>query len=199
MKISAAIIASALAAAPAFAANWTPEVNTQKLAAIETPAPPVPSRAGPRDGQNYSAAEEMLIKEFDITGITVDIPESEVIRQDRVYNNTFGFEHAFRLALTSFLEDYKNPDSALSNTLRNIGAPGSPSKSDLKKARQLMLDTMNRPDSRIALVSPYRLYQPENGEAVAANWVFYLRLGDKSYWAIVDRTGENPAYNYGAK
>ena len=199
MKISAAILASALAAAPAFAADWAPEVNIENIAAIQVTVPSVPSKAGPRDGQNYSAAEEMLIKEFNITGITVDIPESEVIRQDRVYNNAFGFEHAFRLALTSFLEDYKNQDSALSNTLRKIGAPGAPSKNDLKRARQLMLDTMNRPDSRIALVSPFRLYQPENGEAVAASWVFYLRLGDKSYWAIVDRTGEKSAYNYGAK
>jgi len=198
MKISAAILASALAAAPAFAAEWAPEVNTENIATIEIPAPPAPLRAGPRDGQNYSAAEEMLIKEFALTTITVDIPESEVIRQDRAYNNTFCFEHAFRQALTNILEDYTNPTSALSNTLRSMGTLGNPSKSDLKKARQKLLDAMNDPVSRIALVSPFRFYQPLNGEAIAANWIFHLRLGDKPYWAIVDRSGQKDVYNYGA-
>ncbi|MDO8805938.1 MAG: hypothetical protein Q7R35_16090 [Elusimicrobiota bacterium] len=198
MNLSAILLAAAMSAAPAFAAQWAPEVNTENIAAVEIPAPAVPSRAGPRDGQNYSGAEELLIKEFGITGITVEITESEVIRQDRVYSNTFCFEHAFRQALANFLEDYTNPSSALSNTLKSMGTIGTPSKSDLKKARQKLLDAMNNPASRIALVSPYRLYQPLNGEKVETNWVFYLRLGDKPYWAIVDRSGNKDVYNYGA-
>jgi hypothetical protein len=197
MKISAAILVSILAA-PACAANWASEVNLENIAAIQIPAPALASKAGPRDGQNYSGAEEMLIKEFGITGITVDIPESEVIRQDQVYNNAFCFENAFRQALTNLLEDYTNPTSALSNTLKSMGAAGNPSKSDLKKARQKLLESMNRPGARIALVSPYRLYQPQNGESIETNWVFHLRLADKPFWAIVNRKGEKDTYNYGA-
>lgn len=197
MKLSATVIALAMSAAPAFAADWAPEVNAENLAAIEIPAAPLPSRAGPRDGQNYSAAEEMLIKEFGITTISVDVPESEVIRQAGAYDNAFCFEHAFRQALTNLLEDYKNPASALSNTLKSMGAPGNPSKSDLKKARQKLLDAMNTPASRIALVSPFRFYQPANGEKAEANWIFHLRLDGKPYWAIIDRSGEKAPYNYG--
>jgi len=197
MKISAAILASLLAA-PAFAADWAPEVNLENIAAMQVAVPSLPSKAGPRDGLNYSAAEEMLIKEFGITGITVDIPESEVIRQHQAYNNAVCFDLAFRQALNNLLEDYTSPTSALSNTLKSMGTAGTPTKSELKKARQKLLDSMNRPDARIALVSPFRLYQPQNGESIEANWVFHLRLGDKPFWAIVNRTGQKDAYNYGA-
>ena len=41
---------------------------------------------------------------------------------------------------------------------------------------------------------------PEDGERVEENWIFVLSLPDLSdhiYWAIVDREGKLPAYNYG--
>ena len=199
MKISAAILASALAAAPAFAAEWAPEVNTENIATIEIPAPPAPLRAGPRDGQNYSGAEELLIKEFGITGISMDIPEAEVMRQDRFYNNSFCFEHALRQALTDLLESHNNPTSPLANALRSIGALEKPSKSDLKKARQKVMTQLNNTASLIAIVRPFKLYQPQAGEAVEKNWIFFLRLEGSLYWSIVDRTGQKAPYTYGSK
>jgi len=187
-----------MSAAPAFAADWVPEVNTDKLAAIELPVQAAPLRAGPRDGQNYSGAEELLIKEFGITAISMDIPESEVMRQDRYYNNAFCFEHALRQALTDLLENYSNPTSPLAKALAEIGVLQQPSKADIKKARQRVTALLNTSSSQISIVRPYKLNQPQAGETVEKNWIFFLRLGGEPYWAIVDRSGAAAPYVYGA-
>ncbi len=187
-----------MSAAPAFAAGWAPEVNTDTLAAIKLPAAPAPAKASPRDGQNYSGAEELLVKEFGVTGITMDIPESEVMRQDIYYSNTFCFEQAMRQALSAVLENYKNPTSPLAKTLGELGALQTPTKSELKKARRKVLKLLNSPSSHISIVRPYKHNQPLAGETVEKNWIFYLNLGGNPYWAIVDRSGEKAPYVYGS-
>lgn len=205
MRISAAIAAIALAAAPALAAgwseatqfrnNWAPEVSLEKIAAVEAPA--APELPSPRDGQNYSGAEELLIMEFGINGIGMDIPEPEVIRQNFYYANTFCFEHALRQALTAVLEDYSDPTSPLARELAKAGTLSDPSKSELNKARRRLLQTLNGPASFIAMVRPYSQYQPGNGETVEKNWVFFVRVGGSSYWAVVERSGKKAPYVYG--
>jgi len=199
MKLSAAILISVIAAAPAFAAEWAPEAVIPSLAAIEIPAASAPLRAGPRDGQNYSGAEELLIKEFAITEISMNIPEAEVMSQNVFQNNAFCFEQALRQALTALLEDYSNPTSPLAKTLRQLGALANPSKTDVKRARQKLMNVLNTPASNISLVSPYKNYQPQGGETVQKNWIFFLRLEGDSYWAIVDRAGATSPYVYGIK
>lgn len=197
MKISAAALAALFSAAPAFAGAWAPEVSPATLSAMEIPAPAMAVKAGPRDGQNYSGAEELLIKEFAITEIGMDIPESEVMRQTAYYANSFCFEHALRLALNDLLENYSDRTSPLARELAAMGALEKPSKSQLKTARQKLLGTLNRPESLVSIVRPYKQYQPSNGEMVERNWVFFLRLEGAYYWAIVDRSGEKAPYVYG--
>lgn len=196
MKFSSAILVIAISAAPAAAANWAPAVNSDALAAIETPAAAAPSRANPRDGQNYSGAEELLIKEFAITAISLDIPEAEVMQQNS-FNNAFCFEHALRQALNAVLEDYSNSTSPLAKALGELGALSKPTKSDLKKARQKTMDRLNTPSALITIVRPYKHNQPQGGETVEKNWIFFLRLEGASYWAVVDRSGNKAPYVYG--
>ena len=155
------------------------------------------AEAGPRDGQNYSGAEELLIKEFGVDEIGMDVPEAEVMRQTAYYANNFCFEHALRQALTALLEDYSEPTSPLAKELAKLGAMSAPSKSELKKARQRVLEALNRREAFISIVSPYKQYQPQNGELVEKNWVFFLRLNGGAYWAIVDRSGQKAPYVYG--
>ncbi|MBI4351854.1 MAG: hypothetical protein HY550_10470 [Elusimicrobia bacterium] len=199
MKLSAIIFISALSAAPAFAADWAREVNAAGLAAIEIPAAPAPLRAGPRDGQNYSGAEELLIKEFAVTEIGMDIPELEVMSQARYGDNAFCFEHALRQALFNLLENYSEPTSPLARTLDEMGVLEKPSKSDLKKARQKLLAGLNKPSALVAIVRPYKQNQPPRGEAVEKNWIFFFRIAGSPCWAIVDRSGEKAPYVYGVK
>lgn len=185
--------------APAFAMDWAPQIDINTIAAIEIPVAAPAAKAGPRDGENYSGAEELLIKEFGVTRVGMDIPEAEVMRQDRFYDNAFRFEHALRLALMAVLEDYSDRTSPLALALGELGAPEKPSKSDLKKARQKVFAALDNPAAAIAIVRPYKFYQPPNGELVERNWVLFLRLGGRPYWAVIDRTGENAPYVYGAR
>ncbi len=195
MKFSAAIAAIFLAA-PAHAGDWAPGFDIASLAAIEVPAAAA-AKAGPKEGANYSGAEEVLIKEFGVDTIALDMPEAEVIRQSHFYDNAFCFEHALRLSLLALLEDYSSPTSPLARALREAGVQNSPSKSQLNKARQKVMALLNDGASLASLVRPYHQYQPLNGETVERNWIFFFRLDGESYWAVVDRAGEKPALVYG--
>jgi len=197
MNLSAAVLVFAVSAAPAFAAEWAPAVNTEELSAIAAPAPSAPAKTSPRDGNNYSGAEELLIMEFGITAISMDIPEDEVIRQDRYYNNTFRFEQALRLVLNGILGNYSDPSSPLARTLGEMGAPGQPTKSQLKLASQKVLSLLNNPASQLSIVRPYKFNQPLKGETVEKNWIFFLSLNGRSYWAVADRSGAKAPYVYG--
>lgn len=199
MKISVIALAAALPLAPAFAAEWAPDAGFESIAAVEIPAAAPAVKAGPKEGANYSGAEELLIKEFGITRVGMDIPEAEVMRQDRFYNNAFCFEHALRLSLTAVLEDYSDRTSPLAAALGELGALEKPSKSDLKRARQKVFDALDNPAAVIAIVRPYKFNQPANGETIEKNWVVYLKLAGGSYWAVIDRTAEKAPYVYGAR
>ncbi len=195
MKLSAAILIL-FAAAPSYASDWAPAMDAAAIAAAEVPAPGTPRAALPRDGENYSAAEEMLIKEFGVTGISMDVPEAEVIRQYADYAGGRSFEPAFRDALESFLGDH-SAGTVLGDVLKELGVTGAPGKSQQKKARAELLARLNGGSAKIALVQPYRHYQPANGEKVEENWVFYLNVAGRVYWAVSPRSG-GETYNYGA-
>lgn len=196
MKFSAVIVTIFLAAT-ARAGDWAPGFDIHSLAALEVPAAAA-VKAGPKDGDNYSGAEEVLIKEFGVTTITMDMPEAEVIRQSHFYQNAFCFEHALRLSLLALLDDYSSPTSPLAKALREVGVQQTPSKTQLKKARQKVMTLLNDGASLASLVRPYHQHQPLNGETVERNWIFFFRLGGEFYWALVDRAGERPVLVYGA-
>jgi hypothetical protein len=199
MKFSAVIAALTILAAPALGQAWAPAVNADTLAAFEAPAAAPAEAVNPRDGENYSGAEELLIKEFGITAVGLDFPETEVMRQSSFYDNMFCVEHALRLALFDLLENYANPTSPLARALGEIGAQQTPSKSELKKARQKVMEKLNTPKALISIVRPYHFSQPLNGETVERNWIFFFRLEGKPYWAVVDRAGNSAPYVYGAE
>jgi hypothetical protein len=197
MRILTLVLAAALQAGGAAALDWSPAVSPETLSAVTVAAPSPAAAAGPRDGQNYSGAEELLIKEFSIAGIGMDIPEAEVMRQDREYNNAFCFDHALRLAVKAVLENYARPTSPLARELSAMGSLQAPSKSEVKKASRRVLEALNRRGSLVAVVRPFKFYQPLNGETLDLNWIFFLRVDGRPYWAVVDRSGETAPYVYG--
>ena len=195
MKFAALILL--ITAMSAQAQTWPPAVNLKTIAAIPAPAPVSPAKAMPRDGANYSGAEEVLLKEFFVPGISLDIPEKEVAAQMAVFDNAFGPEQALRLALNSFFQDHKDATSPLAGILTDMGTV-QPGKAQVKQASDKLLRLMNMSGSQLKLL-PAGASAPR-GESTAANWVFSLRLGysGTSYWAVVDRTGVKGVYNYGA-
>lgn len=183
--------------------DWAPDIVAGAAAfAVPVPAGPLPATGGaaPYAGQNYSAAEEMLIKEFGVAGITLNVPEEEVVRQASEHGGKFCFDRAFRSMLKSFFEDHSDPASPLSLVLAGMGASvKSPTVAELKSARGKLLQLLNMPGSALLLVREDGYAQPARGESVVKNWVIRLRMGYSpgSFWAIGDRSGKKSVYNYG--
>ena len=177
------------------AQTWPPVVNMQTIAAMAVQAPVSPAKAMPGDGANYSGAEEVLLKEFFVPGISLDISENEVSAQMASFNNSVGPDQALRLALKSFFEDHKDATSPLAGILSGMGS-AQPAKAQVKQASDKLLRLMNMSGSQIKLANT----SAPHGETTQANWIFSLRLGysETYYWAIVDRSGAKAVYNYGA-
>lgn len=155
----------------------------------------MPHGSIPNDGQANPAA---ILREFGVTGVNLDMPAAEIARQQKY--GGLAFEKAFRSALKSFTEDASSGESPLCVVLSNMNAScDTPSKGELAAAKKKLLSLMNLRASTLRLVREGGEQQPEQGESIRGNWVFnmYLDYSDHGYWAIVDRSGKKPAYNYG--
>ena len=192
------ICAAAMPAGAERDLNWPPGVIPGTPGAVTVPAPSQPARALPKDGMNYSAAEEILIKEFGLTGISLDMPEAQIGAQINNYPGGICPEQALRSALNSFLADYSDRTSPLAGILSGMGT-SKPTKAQLKLAAAKLIQLMNMPGSSLRLVREGGPNQAARGEKVHDNWIFNLRLGgyDFSYWAVANRSGNQPVYNYG--
>ncbi|MDD2805639.1 MAG: hypothetical protein PHV33_08800 [Elusimicrobiales bacterium] len=155
----------------------------------------MPHGSIPDDSEADPAA---ILSEFGVTGVTLDMPAAEIARQEK--HGALPFDRALRAALGSFLNDYSDPESPLCVVLSNLDAScDKPAKGELAAAKKKLLSLMNLRASTLRLVREGGEHQPEQGETVRANWVFnlYLDYSDHGFWAIVDRAGRKPAYNYG--
>ena len=150
------------------------------------------------DGDPYASARRILSEEFGLVNITLVIPVPEVHRQSTAFKNNVAFEDALRFAVKSFMEDDRDLESPLF-----IMKDGS-DKSE-QEAKELLFEYLNTPSTTLGLVFPdddgdHWPPQSEVIESIQENWIFFLFVGpygDYIHWAIVDRSGEQPAYNYG--
>jgi hypothetical protein len=118
-------------------------------------------------------------------------PEREIKAQS---SSGVPFDAALESALRSFLEDDSDVESPLSLVRGEAEEKGMGPVELLRRymnqaASSLVLVPREGPDSH-----------PEHGESVVKNWVFRLslpQLSDHIYWAVVDRSGLKPTYNYG--
>jgi len=145
-----------------------------------------------------SEAEAVVAEILEAHGITeleVILPPDEVCAQQQEYDNLVSFSEAVEAAVVSFLSDDEDIDSPLARLEFVDGGPclaGDPSD----RVRCFM----DRDDSSLELIGPLSRFPPEHGESLAESWSFYLSmdaLSDHLFWAIVDRSGAQPAYNYG--
>ncbi len=150
--------------------------------------------------QNADAAQtaKKVLAEFGLTKTSVRFPQDEVVRQSKL-GGTVGFEQALRQSIRSLLEDGENPSSPL-NILTEIGESDDP--------RAAVRDYLNRASTVLSIVpekvteadKAEGVFSPENGESVKGHWVLTARipeLSDCLHWAVTDRSGQQPTYNYG--
>lgn len=158
---------------------------------------------------NQYGAMRILDLEYAITGMTLKISEREAFHQENEYKGTVTFEDALRSAMNSFLNDSEDDESPLTLTtdlvldkLHEGNIPDSQNLGNYKPiARELLIGFLNNPSTVLELVrNSSQSRQPEDGESIESSWIFYLyipSLSDHLHWAVVDRNGKQPAYNYG--
>jgi hypothetical protein len=136
-----------------------------------------------------------ILGAYGITELGVILPPDEVCAQQQQYDNLVSFSAAVEAAIVSFLSDDEDMDSPLARLEFVDGGPclaGDPS--------DRIRCFMDRPDSSFELIGPQSRFPPEHRESLDESWSFYLSmdsLSDHLFWAIVDRSGAQPAYNYG--
>ena len=143
----------------------------------------------------HPSTRQIVREEFGLVNMTIDIPEAEVEYQSAKFKNIVSFEDALRSALKSFMEDgtdYESPLGLIENDY--YGKPEEEQKA-------MVFKLLNHPSTILKLVSSdVGIESAEGNESILENWIFYLRISsytDHLQWAIVDRSGENPTYNYG--
>ena len=143
----------------------------------------------------HPGAWEIVSEEFGLVNITIEILASEVQHQSSSFENQVSFEDALRAALISFMEDGTDLESLL-----GLIEDDFPDTSE-KERKEILFDYLNRSSTVLRLVAPdTKVGYPERGESIQENWVFKLRMvsySDHLQWAIVDRSGKQPTYNYG--
>lgn len=146
--------------------------------------------------------DRIIWEEYELPDLEVDIQEEEAETQAALPNNRVTLDLAFREALDSFLYDDRHPESPrrIVRDIFRLSAKVYPDWETrlLQKVRELINEGVfalqpdsNDPDD----------YPPPRGESVMENWIFGLslpELPDHYFWAIVDRAGKDPTYNYGA-
>lgn len=151
-------------------------------------------RSAPSSPSGLGQVVDSVLADMGLSRMRVDIDMAELEAQVSGLNNTVGFEAALRDALDSFLTDGDDIESPLGLvTELNYGA-GLTRDELLGKVRELL----NSPSTTLRVNA--RTNPPEHGESVEDNWVIRLSvpdLGDHGHWAIVDRAGNRPTYNYG--
>ena len=149
-----------------------------------------------------------ILKSHGVPNLLVQIKEAEVAAQQALYEGSVSIEQAVDQALTSFLHDGDRSDSPLMMATEIIAGDGS--LNGFTNPEEAVKDLLNRSASLLQLVGrqdmirepserPDRVFPPEDGEPLDANWLFALHLdfSDVLHWAIVDRNGLRPTYNYG--
>lgn len=134
----------------------------------------------------------IIRSEYGLKNIKISISDKDINQQMRLPNH-ISYEKALRLAIESFLNDDSDVESPLSLVMDN--EPSQPSK---EKAKQILLQYLNKSTSRIQLLPLHE--KPEGGESCNENWIFYLYISDLSdhaHWAVIDRKGLEAPYNYG--
>jgi hypothetical protein len=140
----------------------------------------------------HPGALRIIKEEFGLVNMSIEVPASGVLYQSISFENKVSFEDALRDALRSFMEDDTDLESPL-------GLIKDDFRSSEEERKVILFDYLNKPSTFLRLVAVEVGY-PEHGESIKKNWVFQLVIksySDHLYWAIVDRAGKHPVYNFG--
>ena len=135
-----------------------------------------------------------ILTDFELDQMRTRFPADDIDLQERTYPGAVDFPQALTEAIISFLEDGSDLESprSLASDVRD----GPCLEADLRARVRCFL---NRDTALLELYGSEG-FAPENREPIEQNWIFVLRaesLSDHIQWAIIDRAGVRPTYNYG--
>jgi hypothetical protein len=126
------------------------------------------------------------------------------------YGGVIRFRSALDQAYFSFLNDRSDVESPLAIAIEvaydelGVGRPTTTSSDVppevLLHAKNMLMREFQSSPSKLRLIGFGDEHQAERGESVRQAWIFKMKLphlSDHLYWAIVDRDGQRPVYNYG--
>jgi hypothetical protein len=147
------------------------------------------------------ATVKQVLLDSGLSQISASFPADEVAAQACKLKNTVSFAAALGDAIQSFLKNADDVESPLALMEEADPDPTCPQARGTEQVRC----TMNRKSSILGIV--YRdgqrhgsIWGPENNDSVVDNWVFYLHMDDFTdhmFWAVADRAGKSPTFNYG--
>ncbi len=175
-------------------AEFTRDLGVQTDAQTQSDMSSDPADA--TDASNASLDDQIanILAEFGLTSMRTRLPTAEIESQASNFVGTVEFTTALRAALNSFLDDGTDVESPRS--LATDARTGPCLDEDIRERVRCFL---NRDTAYLELYGDEG-FAPEEQESVDAHWVFILRaesLSDHIQWAIVDRNGVQPTYNYG--
>ena len=155
-----------------------------------------------------AVVDRVVRKEFGLSGLAIDIDPAEADRQSALEGQV-SLEIALRFALISWFEDETAPDTPRGTVAgrHRLSSAGFADGASYEKAVAEKLQAYLNDRGKLYLLphtnlTPAAYSPPKYGEQVEQNWIFGLELpalAGHTFWAIVQRDGRRPAYNYGFK
>ena len=127
--------------------------------------------------------------------------DPEAIKAQKALGGQVTFEEALSFACVSFELDNSQEGSVLDTIAQEAAAVGVPYAYFNGDHVPSSYHYLRKPTTKITLCTPQTPMLPTKGESIEANWIFMLQIPELNtvHWAIIDRSGEEEAYNYGRK
>jgi hypothetical protein len=138
------------------------------------------------DRKTNSETISLLREKFNLPSIKFDFNRNEIAIQADKYSSLVSFKAAAIEAMRSFLYDTHNTNSLLSTAIRDTGEP---------EVKTYINSIINNPGTS------FGIYHEDSSESLTHNWIFYISSESLklNFWAVVDRKGEKPTYNFGSQ
>jgi hypothetical protein len=148
----------------------------------------------------YKPSLDIIGQEFNLPNLKIEIMEMNVYNQPDELKNNIQFEDALRLALKSYLNDYSDQESPLAiiYSLKNNCDGNEITPEAAKELKPELRDFLNQPATALRLLNIGE--KPEGEGNPETSWIFSLtmpQMYDVEYFAVVDRLGKTPVFNYG--
>lgn len=120
----------------------------------------------------------------------LDASDNEIETQENAFTSKIDFYKAFRAAMHSYYDNSEDDESLLAFVLEKY-----PNKAQAQAELDRIFNDDNTTIRLVRIIDP----MPPRAESITENWIFSLETSesDHIFYAIVDRMGVTPTYNYG--